>query len=97
MQETYYTTLEGYTRDNNDSREHSRHNEYERCTLSHIFQDYVQYRVRRLLDAPDVVHVTEHATYDVHQAHMGTMKQVMKQDLGTQKRAQRATVVWYTT
>ena len=36
-----------------------------------------------------MVHVTEHATYDVHQAHMGTMKQVMKQDLDTQKRAQR--------
>ena len=59
----------------------------------HIFQDrYRPYTVQgetTYLDAPDVVDVTEHATYDVHQAHMGTMKKVMKQDLGTQKRAQR--------
>ena len=59
------------------------------CMSSDTGTDRVQYRVRGLLDAPDVVDVTEHATYDVHQTHMGTMKQVMKHDLGTQKRAQR--------
>ena len=59
------------------------------CISSQIGTDRVQYRVRGLLDAPDVVDVTEHATHDVHQAHMGTMKQVIKQDLDTQKRAQR--------
>ena len=50
------------------------------CISSKTGTDRVQYRVRGLLDAPDVVDVTEHATYDVHQAHMETMKQVMKQD-----------------
>ena len=59
----------------------------------HIFQDRnrpctVQGETT-CLDAPDVVDVTEHATQDVHQARIGTMKQVMKEDLGTQKRAQR--------
>ena len=58
----------------------------------HIFQ--ARYRPctvkgRGRLEPSDVVDVTEHATYDVHQAHVGTMQQVMKQDLGTQKRAQR--------
>ena len=59
------------------------------CISSNTGTDRVQYRARGRLDAPDVVDVTEHATYDVHQAHMGTMKQVMKQDLGTQKWTQR--------
>ena len=59
------------------------------CISSKTGTDRVQYRARGRLDPSDVVDVTEHATYDVHQAHTGTMEQVMKQDLGTQKRAQR--------
>ena len=59
------------------------------CISSKTGTDRVQHRVRGRLDPPDVVDMTEHATYDVHQAHMGTMQQVMKQDLGTQMRAQR--------
>ena len=59
------------------------------CISTETGTDRVQYRARGRLDPPDERDVTEQATYDVHQAHMGTMKQVMKQDLGTQKKEQR--------